>query len=46
MIEKKDVIDIRTGHRHSIAIITENNAKWFVEAGSVVQEELEQGENK
>lgn len=30
MITLHDVIDIRTGKFHSVAIISERNSKWFV----------------
>jgi len=32
MITLYNVIDIRTGKRHSVAIVSEKNAKWFVPA--------------
>ena len=32
MVTLYDVIDTRTGQYHSIAIIKERNAKWFVPA--------------
>lgn len=32
MITLYDVIDIRTGQHHSIAVVKQRNAKWFIEA--------------
>lgn len=33
MITLYDVVDIRTGQRHSVAVVKARNAKWYVPAG-------------
>lgn len=39
MIRLENVIDIRTNQFHSFAIIKKRNAKWYVPASEVEQEE-------
>lgn len=42
MIRLENVIDIRTGQFHSVAIVKERNVKYFIPA-SEVDDGLEQG---
>lgn len=39
MVTLHDVIDIRTGKRYSIAVVSKRNARWFVPANEEGEEE-------
>lgn len=41
MVTLRDVIDIRTGKHHSIAIVKEKNARYFVSTDTMESEEEE-----
>lgn len=43
MIKLFNVIDIRTGQFHSVAIVKERNAKYFIPVNTEVDDGLEQG---
>ena len=43
MIKLYNVIDTRTGRFHSVAIVSQRNVKWFVEAEPPEEEEDAEG---
>lgn len=45
MIRLENVIDTRTGRFYSVAVVSQRNAKWFVEA-EPPEEEAEENETE
>ena len=45
MIRLYNVVDLRTGQFHSVAVVSQKNAKWFVH-GEPPEEDAEGGEDE